>query len=32
VNGGDNRVTCSGANSSVHLASHGHCAGVFIGI
>ena len=32
VNGGDNRVTCSGANSSVDLASHGHCAGVFIGI
>jgi hypothetical protein len=32
MNGGDNRVTCSGANSSVDLASHGHCAGVFIGI
>jgi hypothetical protein len=32
VNGGDNRVTCSGENSSVNLASHGHCAGVFIGI
>jgi hypothetical protein len=32
VNSGDNRVTCSGGNSSVNLASHGHYAGVFIGI
>jgi hypothetical protein len=32
VNSSDNKVTCSGANSSVNLASHGHCAGVFIGI
>jgi hypothetical protein len=27
-----NRVLAQGGNSSVNLASQGHCAGVFIGI
>jgi hypothetical protein len=27
-----NRVLTQDGNSSVNLASHGHCAGVFIGI
>jgi hypothetical protein len=34
-NGGSsdlNRVLAQDGNSSVNLASHGHCAGVFIGI
>jgi hypothetical protein len=34
-NGGSsdvNRVLAQDDNSSVNLASHGHCAGVFIGI
>ena len=31
VNGVDSRVTREMANSSVNQASHGHCAGVFIG-
>jgi hypothetical protein len=31
VNSGDKRVTREMANSSVNPASHGHCAGVFIG-
>jgi hypothetical protein len=31
VNDEDSRVTREMANSSVHQASHGHCAGVFIG-
>jgi hypothetical protein len=34
-NGGNNdvnRVLAQDGNSSVNLASHGHCAGVFIGI
>jgi hypothetical protein len=34
-NGGSsdiNRVLARDGNSSVNLASHGHCAGVFIGI
>jgi hypothetical protein len=32
VNNGVNRVLARVGNSSVNLASHGHCAGVFIGI
>jgi hypothetical protein len=31
VNSVDSRVTRGMANSSVNRASHGHCAGVFIG-
>ena len=31
VNNVDSRVTRGMANSSVNQASHGHCAGVFIG-
>jgi hypothetical protein len=34
-NGGSgdvNRVLAQDGNSSVNLASHGHCAGVFIGV
>jgi hypothetical protein len=31
VNSVDSRVAREMANSSVHQASHGHCAGVFIG-
>jgi hypothetical protein len=31
VNGVDSRVTREMANSSINQASHGHCAGVFIG-
>jgi hypothetical protein len=31
VNSVDGRVTREMANSSVNQASHGHCAGVFIG-
>jgi hypothetical protein len=31
VNSVDNRVTRAMANSSINQASHGHCAGVFIG-
>jgi hypothetical protein len=31
VNSVDSRVTRGMANSSVNPASHGHCAGVFIG-
>jgi hypothetical protein len=34
-NGGENdvnRVLARDGNSSVNLASHGHCAGVFIGV
>jgi hypothetical protein len=31
VNSVDSRVTREMANSSVNQASHGHCAGVFIG-
>jgi hypothetical protein len=27
-----NRVLARDGNSSVNLASHGHCAGVFIGV
>jgi hypothetical protein len=32
VNSDANRVLAQDGNSSVNLASHGHCAGVFIGI
>ena len=32
VNGGDKQGYVLGGNSSVNLASHRHCAGVFIGI
>jgi hypothetical protein len=32
VTGGDQQGYVLGGNSSVNLASHGHCAGVFIGI
>jgi hypothetical protein len=32
VNSDGNRVLAQDGNSSVHLASLGHCAGVFIGI
>jgi hypothetical protein len=32
VNGDVNKVLAADGNSSVNLASHGHCAGVFIGI
>jgi hypothetical protein len=32
VNGDVNRVYVLEGNSSVNLTSHGHCAGVFIGI
>jgi hypothetical protein len=32
VNNGVNRVLALDGNSSVNLASHGHCAGVFIGV
>jgi hypothetical protein len=32
VNSDVNRVLAVVGNSSVNLASHGHCAGVFIGI
>jgi hypothetical protein len=32
VNSGVNRVLALDGNSSVNLASHGRCAGVFIGI
>jgi hypothetical protein len=32
VNNDVNRVLARVGNSSVNLASHGHCAGVFIGI
>jgi hypothetical protein len=32
VNGDVNRVLAQDGNSSVNLASQGHCAGVFIGI
>ena len=32
VNSDVNRVLAQDGNSSVNLASHGHCAGVFIGI
>jgi hypothetical protein len=32
VNGDVNRVLAKDGNSSVNLSSHGHCAGVFIGI
>jgi hypothetical protein len=32
VNRDVNRVLTRDDNSSVNLASHGHCAGVFIGI
>jgi hypothetical protein len=31
VNSVDSRVTREMVNSSIHQASHGHCAGVFIG-
>jgi hypothetical protein len=31
VNSDVNRVLAQDGNSSVNLASHGHCAGVFIG-
>jgi hypothetical protein len=31
VNSVDSRVTREMANSSINQASHGHCAGVFIG-
>jgi hypothetical protein len=31
VNSVDSRVTRKMANSSINQASHGHCAGVFIG-
>jgi hypothetical protein len=32
VNSDINRVLAEDGKSSVNLASHGHCAGVFIGI
>jgi hypothetical protein len=32
VNSDVNRVLAQDGNNSVNLASHGHCAGVFIGI
>jgi hypothetical protein len=32
VNSDVNRVLAQDGNSSVNLASHGHCAGVFIGV
>jgi hypothetical protein len=32
VNNDVNRVLAQDGNSSVNLLSHGHCAGVFIGV